>query len=110
MNNKNNESATNICGNKNDKNRNRNYKILVITIMIIIVIMIIDNSNLSDIVKMMGSWKQRNAIWHLQEKPKKPKMLKSIPVTSYLSNTNNQLNSIPVISYLSVTINYVSSI
>ena len=28
MNNKNNENATSVCGNKNNYNRNRNYKII----------------------------------------------------------------------------------
>ena len=30
-----------------------------------------NNSNLYDIMKMMESWKQRNAIWREQEKRKK---------------------------------------
>ena len=33
--------------------------------------MIINNSNLEDIMKMMESWKQKNVIWHVQEKRKK---------------------------------------
>ena len=49
-------------------------KLVVLTKMIIIVIMIINNSNLQDIMKMMESWKQRNAIWHIQEKPKKRRL------------------------------------
>ena len=35
--------------------------------------MIINNSNLQDIMKMMKSWKQRTAIWYVQEKRKKKK-------------------------------------
>ena len=35
--------------------------------------MIINNSNLKDIMKMMESWRQGNAIWHVQEKIKNKK-------------------------------------
>ena len=43
----------------------------------IIVIMIINNSNLSDIMKIMESWKYRNAIWHVQEKKNKKQKTKN---------------------------------
>ena len=48
MNNKNNESVTSVCGNKNNNDRNRNYKIISNNHNdnIITVIKIINNSNL----------------------------------------------------------------
>ena len=70
MNNKNNESATSVYGNKNNNNRNRSYTF-------------IsnnhnhnnsnndNNSNLRDIMKMMGIRKQRNAKWHVWKKKTK---------------------------------------
>ena len=53
MNNKNNESATSVCGNKNKKIIEIEIiKLLAITIMIIIVIMIINNSNYENDAKL----------------------------------------------------------